>query len=527
MAQLMIDVILNCAKTRPVATFWAFVALHAALWTLLPAAFYTAPPLDVVELLAWGHEWQLGYFKHPPMAAWVIEAGYQVFGGVWSAYLLSQLSIAATFVAVWLLARPMVGALGALVAVVALEGIFYFTVPTPEFNNNVLQMPLWAWSILLFYRALTRASLGHWLGLGAVLAALFYTKYSGGLLIPVFLLIMLASYNGRAALFTRGPWIGAALGLFLALPHMIWSAGSDLAAVDYIFAQDRAETLLGRFGNALGFVLAQGLDHLPLAIVAGVAVLGWRTGKSANDRALLVPLPTQDRFDRFFVLAVALGPVLLAAALSFIINVRFRSMWGTPMFAFSGLALVMLARRALIIHRPRLCAAIMAALVVAVPVVHTAGLWLSPYITHKGHRVLWPGEEIGEAVRAAWTRETGGAAAGHPLTILAGNSWLAGLAALYGEGRPSVMLEGNFAYSPWISPQELEQEGGVVLWQVRGPGEGAMPAIYADAGRLALSPGEPMRFSWPGGLPVKEIVIGWAIIPPGGGAASAAATPRD
>lgn len=516
MAQLMIDVILNCAKTRPAATFWAFVILHGALWTLLPAAFYTAPPLDVVELLAWGHEWQLGYFKHPPMAAWALEAGYRLFGGVWSAYLLSQLSIAATFVAVWLLARPMLGPLGALIAVVALDGIFYFTVPAPEFNNNVLQMPLWAWSVFLFHRALTAGRLGHWLGLGAVLAALFYTKYSGGLLIPLFLLIVLASEKGRAALFTRGLWLGAALGLLLALPHLFWSTGSDLAAVDYVFAQPRAETLIGRLGNSLRFLLAQGLDHLPLAIVAGVALFGWRTRKSASDRPLLVPLPAQDRFDRFFVFVVALGPVLLAALLSFLINVRFRSMWGTPMFAFSGLALVMLARRAVIIHRPRLCAAIMLALVAGLPVVHTAGLWLSPYLTHKGHRVLWPAEEIGKAVRAAWERETGGAAGGHPLTILAGNSWLAGLAALYGEGRPSVMLEGNFAYSPWIPSPRLAREGGVVLWQIRASGEEAMPAVYTQAGRLALQPGEPMRFSWPGHLPIEDIVIGWAIVPPGG-----------
>ena len=38
-------------------------------------------------------------------------------------------------------------------------------------------------------------------------------------------------------------------------------------------------------------------------------------------------------------------------------------------------------------------------------------------------------------------------------------------------------------------------------------------AIYGDAGSLA-SVREPMRFSWPGGLPIGDIVVGWAIIHP-------------
>ena len=96
----------------------------------------------------------------------------------------------------------MVGDLGALIAALAADGIFYFTVPTPEFNNNVLQMPLWAWSALLFHRGLTRGALKYWLGLGGVLAALFYTKYSGGLLVPLFVGIALATGEGRRALQT-------------------------------------------------------------------------------------------------------------------------------------------------------------------------------------------------------------------------------------------------------------------------------------------------------------------------------------
>ena len=46
-----------------------------ALWTLVPALTHHNLPLDVIEQTAWGAEWQLGYFKHPPMAAWLTEHG--------------------------------------------------------------------------------------------------------------------------------------------------------------------------------------------------------------------------------------------------------------------------------------------------------------------------------------------------------------------------------------------------------------------------------------------------------------------
>ena len=43
-----------------------FLALHAAVWTALPALLYPNLPLDLIEALIYGREWQLGYDKLPP-----------------------------------------------------------------------------------------------------------------------------------------------------------------------------------------------------------------------------------------------------------------------------------------------------------------------------------------------------------------------------------------------------------------------------------------------------------------------------
>ena len=55
----------------------AFLVLHAAVWTALPALLYPNLPLDLIEALTYGREWQLGYDKLPPLPWWLVEIVYR------------------------------------------------------------------------------------------------------------------------------------------------------------------------------------------------------------------------------------------------------------------------------------------------------------------------------------------------------------------------------------------------------------------------------------------------------------------
>ena len=57
----------------PGQAFAGFLALHAAVWTALPALLYPNLPLDLIEALVYGREWQLGYDKLPPLPWWLVE----------------------------------------------------------------------------------------------------------------------------------------------------------------------------------------------------------------------------------------------------------------------------------------------------------------------------------------------------------------------------------------------------------------------------------------------------------------------
>ena len=143
-------------RARPRLMFWITALMQAALWTLVPALFYAAPPGEVPLVLAIGHELQFG--TDVRTAARVLarrdclRAGRHALG----VYFLSQICVVVTYWAVFALGRAIVGASHAVMAVMLMAGIAVFSVPTPEFGPAMLAMPLWALMLLHYWRACRR-----------------------------------------------------------------------------------------------------------------------------------------------------------------------------------------------------------------------------------------------------------------------------------------------------------------------------------------------------------------------------------
>src|SRR6202023_2195316 len=137
----MIAALIDRLEKRPREGFAGFALLHAALWTALPSALYPNLPLDLIEAMTYGREWQLGYDKLPPLPWFLAEAVYRATGVDTSLYALSQAAVIVAFIAVWMTARPMVGAIGALAAILIIDGMHYFTLSAAKFNHNVVELP--------------------------------------------------------------------------------------------------------------------------------------------------------------------------------------------------------------------------------------------------------------------------------------------------------------------------------------------------------------------------------------------------
>ena len=102
--------LIRWVERRPGTAFGVFLALHFAVWTVLPTLLYANLPLDLIEALTYGREWQLGHDKLPPLPWWLVEIMYRLFGTDAAYYGLAQLSVILAFVAVWTTALPLVGA---------------------------------------------------------------------------------------------------------------------------------------------------------------------------------------------------------------------------------------------------------------------------------------------------------------------------------------------------------------------------------------------------------------------------------
>src|SRR5471032_770807 len=116
-------------RSRPLLVFWLATLAQAVLWLLVPMLFYSAPPADLAQLLAIGHEFRFDSGVGPPLAYWLAEIAFRG-AGLFGVYALAQLCVITTYWCVFALGRAIVGPAHAVMAVLLMVGISLFTVPT-------------------------------------------------------------------------------------------------------------------------------------------------------------------------------------------------------------------------------------------------------------------------------------------------------------------------------------------------------------------------------------------------------------
>jgi 4-amino-4-deoxy-L-arabinose transferase-like glycosyltransferase len=263
--------------------------------------------LDLLEWLAWGHQWQLGYHKHPPLAAWLAAAfHYLTPGSLIGVYFLSNLIIAFTLWCVWRVAREIVVPRLALLSALCLEGYLYFTLESPEYSNNIVLCATWMATVLSLQQALKTNAPRWWFALGLSIGLSALTKYSiGFLVIP---LIAFTIIEPRTCIIWRSKevYLAAAIALLVFVPHLVWMRATDFMTIEY--ALDRAagyQHWYDRLLFPLAFLLDQSARIIPvLQIIA--PVLWHGRGQISTSYA---------HYRRFLAFAFV-GPIVLLLAAS-------------------------------------------------------------------------------------------------------------------------------------------------------------------------------------------------------------------
>jgi 4-amino-4-deoxy-L-arabinose transferase-like glycosyltransferase len=492
-----VSALLAAIEQRPAAAFAAFLALHAVLWTALPAALYPNLPLDLIEALTYGREWQLGYDKLPPLPWWMVEIVYRVFGRDIFYYALAQAAVVAAFALIWKTARPLVGPLGALVALLIIDGLHYLHFTAAKFNHDVIQLPFWALAGYSFHAALRGGRLVHWALLGVAIGIALWAKYFVVVLAVPLFLFALFDRDARRHFATVGPYAAILVAFLIASPHLFWLVQNDFLPFKYAEARAApSRGIIDHVWHPLQFLIGQ-LAFLLSALAIAVPLFlprGERASAAADD------------FDRRIVTLLAFGPAITVVVLSLASGRGTIAMWGYPLWLFLGLWIVLQAPKLDHVRLAR-AATIWAVVFFGFAVAFFASYAVLPIYDGRYRAVFFPGDRLATEMSARFRALTG-----NRLTYVVASMWTGGNIAHYAPEHPRVLIDGNASRAPWIDLGDLRAQGAVVVW-IPGPKDDprALPVRYRG---IAVDAEVQEPFSLPYRKGTGEVLFGWAVLRP-------------
>jgi 4-amino-4-deoxy-L-arabinose transferase-like glycosyltransferase len=489
-----VNALLTAIEHRPGQTFAAFLVLHAVIWIALPAALYPNLPLDLIEALTYGREWQLGYDKLPPLPWWLVEIVNRIFGRDLFYYALAQAAVMAAFALIWKTARPLVGPLGALAALLIVDGLHYVHFTAAKFNHDVVQLPFWALAGFSFHAALRRGNLMHWVLLGLAIGIALWAKYFVAMLVAPLALFMLINRQARRNFATPGPYVAMIVAFVIAAPHLLWLVSNDY--LPFRYAEARAAPSRGV------------LDHIWHPVQFAIGQLAFMLPALAIALPLFIPRadrkpPISDSYDRRIVTLLAFGPAVAVAVLSALTGRGTIAMWGYPLWLFLGLWIVLMAPSVLRDRFARL-ATVWAIVFFGFAIAFFASYAVLPQFDGRYRAVFFPGDRLGAELSARFSALTG-----NRLAYVIGTMWTGGNVAHYAPEHPRVVIDGNPSRAPWIDLGDLKARGAVVVWTDGDPR--VLPIAFRNLGADAEIQ-EPFTLPYRRGA--GEVQVGWAVLRP-------------
>jgi len=498
-------------RARPVLVFWVATLSQAAVWLLVPALFYAAPPGELAQVLAIGHEFQFDSDVGPPLAFWLAEIAFRI-GGLFAVYALAQACVIATYWCVFRLGSAIVGPAQAVLAVLLMVGISPFTVPSPNFGPPVLSMALWAAALLHYWLAVVEGRQRSWYAFAAAAALLLLASEGALILLGSLVAFTVLTERGRRALDRLEPWIAAAALVAVLFIHLLWlEGGSD--SLTPTLARLRDAGIAGKNTVSwLRLLIVLVLAHAGLAILVALGA-GW-PGSAAG------PLPALKRraIDGFAV-DLALLPALLSTIFA-VVLARPAPIGGVaPLVVLSPLAVILFAGDAIALYHQRILGVAWIGLLLVPALMVPAVMILLPWTLGTDLTVSEPASAMGRFFADTFASRTG-----HPLAVVTGEIGPAAIVALAAPSRPSVYFDEDPQRSPSVTPDDIRRNGAVVVWLT--PDTNPKPPPDIQTLFPGLVPEVPQVFERQVQGRMPSLRVGWAVIRPAQTAAAAAAQPQ-
>src|ERR1700722_12975747 len=497
------SLIVELIRARPRLIVWIVVLLQAALWLIVPMLLYRSPPGDLAMVLAYGREYQVGTGLGPPLAFWLADIAFRAAGNhVIGVYLLAQLCAVATFSTLYLLSRAVVGGQQAVLAVLLSMTVVVFSSPGVEFGPLVLARPLWALLLLHSWQLIGQNRRNAWFAWSIEAGLLLLTTPAAiGLLILV-IGFALATARGRRMLRSFDPLFALLVIVVLALPYLIWLIRADALAVP---PWPAIAELSGRALHWAG-LLGGLLFALSGIVLLAVLNSGWFARKPED--APIIYRPPVDPLARDFVYFFAIAPALAGSLISGLFNLDHVVGGAGIALLLSGLAAIVATGDLVQLRRQRILRSVWAFAVLAPALAVVAATFLFPWTGTSEVMTSLPATAIARFFGDSFERRTN-----QRLRAVTGDAELARLISL-DAGRPHLLLDASPERTPWLTMEQFNQTGGVVVWRASDT-LGTPPADIAQR-FPGLVPEVPRTFEWLVNGRQPLLRIGWAIVRPKG-----------
>ena len=414
--------------------FYLLCLYHLIVWTIVPYLSNKNLPLDVIEALAWGQDFDLGYNKHPPLSAWIPGLLFKIFGNKdWIYYLLSQVFIVISFIFLWKLSSFFLKNKSQIVlSILVIEGIAFYTFETPQFNVNICQIPLWIGTVYFFFKSIKNNKIIDWIFLGTFAALGFLTKYIFAyLLISLFFYLIFISLKKKNNNFN---FLYALLTFFLiTAPHFQWLIQNDFTTIYYALKRGglNEASNYNHLLNPFKFIINQIAVLLPFLFLIYLLI---------NRIKIKLPL-NNEKF--IFLLFSFLLPFFLILITSVITGSRIRTMWMIPFYSLIGIFFVFLYQDQINLKKLKKFNILLIIFLIVSPTLY------SLRSIYNDTRTGYEGKKIALQIEKEWKTISK-----DEISNVGFSEWYAGNLSYQLSNRPKVFLEeNNNFYKKLISVQ--------------------------------------------------------------------------
>jgi 4-amino-4-deoxy-L-arabinose transferase-like glycosyltransferase len=394
-----------------------WLVVLAAAHVVIRVTISPALQWDEAQQIVWAQQLQWGYGRQPPLYTWLQWCVNQLFGpSVLALSLLKQSLIVLTCVFMWLAARELLGRRAAWWTAASLFllppfGWYAISDLTHTVLVTAMTCGIW-WLLLRIVRREGRDCQTEFAALGLVCGCGMLAKYSFALVLAALIAALLSVRRPRRALFGRGWWWAALIGLVIVTPHGQWLLMHVRTAVAGTVGE-MAIAPQHHWSAGLGSLFLSVLGTLLLWAILALAALGsgwWQRpnpGADITDQPLAWLRPVFRRY--LGLIAIALLLMVLSTGVTV-----FKDRWLLPLLAPVPLMAFALRPELDVDPRGKRFTVVTLGLILAVLVAANAQPWFS-YIDGKAHPFNTPVVQLVQALRDAGYDGKGRIIAADPL----------------------------------------------------------------------------------------------------------------